>query len=184
MVKLKRKIKKRMKKTRGKIAKSPLKSFLLITLFVLLCVYPFVFAVGGSPQKKVYYSGEMVKIDLGGSGIHLIKMISPSGTYLQKTKGSSFYFEAKDAGNYTLEITTDGKKEVFQLNTTEHFSNNCLTSKNKVIGHVLNSQKPPEKFTILFAYEKDGPVSPRVISSVNLLPVDMGGTHVNFFMTS
>jgi len=70
---------------------------------------------------------------------------------------------------------------VFQLSQVEHFAMNCLTSKKEVIGHTLDAEKKPERFRVLFAYEKEGPVSPKVISSVNLLPVDMGGTHVNFF---
>jgi len=78
-------------------------------------------------------------------------------------------------------LIIDGKKEIFQLSEAEHFSMNCLTSKEKVIARVLSSQKIPEKFTAIFAYENEGPISPRIISSVNLLPVDNGGTHVNFF---
>ena len=78
-------------------------------------------------------------------------------------------------------LIVDGKKEIFQLNEVEHFSMNCLSSKDKVVGHTMHSEKKPEKFRVLFAYEKDGPVTPKIISSVNLLPVDMGGTHVNFF---
>jgi DNA gyrase subunit B len=78
-------------------------------------------------------------------------------------------------------LIIDGKKEIFQLSTAEHFSMNCLTSKDKVTARVLNAQKAPEKFTAIFAYENEGPISPRIISSVNLLPVDNGGTHVNFF---
>ena len=78
-------------------------------------------------------------------------------------------------------LIIDGKKEIFQLSEAEHFSMNCLTSKDKVVARVLSSQKIPEKFTAIFAYENEGPISPRIISSVNLLPVDNGGTHVNFF---
>ena len=78
-------------------------------------------------------------------------------------------------------LIIDGKKEIFQLSEAEHFSMNCLTSRDKIIARVLTSQKIPEKFTVIFAYENEGPISPRIISSVNLLPVDSGGTHVNFF---
>jgi DNA gyrase subunit B len=88
---------------------------------------------------------------------------------------------AEMENNIKFVLIIDGKKEVFQLSQAEHFSMNCLTSKDKVIARVLNSHKIPEKFTAIFAYENDGPISPRIISSVNLLPVDNGGTHVNFF---
>jgi len=78
-------------------------------------------------------------------------------------------------------LIVDGEKEVFQLSEAEHFSMNCLTSKGKILARILFAEKKPEKFTAIFAYEDEGPIGPRVISSVNLLPVDNGGTHVNFF---
>jgi len=78
-------------------------------------------------------------------------------------------------------LIVDGEKEVFQLSQAQHFSMNCLTTTEKVIARVLSAEKKPERFTAIFAYENAGPISPRIISSVNLLPVDNGGTHVNFF---
>ncbi len=78
-------------------------------------------------------------------------------------------------------LIVDGEKEVFTLNEAEHFSMNCLTTRDKVLARVLSAERKPEKFTAIFAYENEGPISPRIISSVNLLPVDNGGSHVNFF---
>jgi len=78
-------------------------------------------------------------------------------------------------------LIIDGEKEVFQLSTLDHFSSNCLTGKGKTIASFLNSDKKPEKFHVLFAYETDGAIAPKMISSVNLLPVDSGGTHVMLF---
>ena len=88
---------------------------------------------------------------------------------------------AEMSKDITFILIIDGKKEIFQLTQAQHFSMNCLTSKEKIVARVLASQKIPEKFTAIFAYENEGQISPRIISSVNLLPVDNGGTHVNFF---
>lgn len=76
-------------------------------------------------------------------------------------------------------LIIDGKKEVFQLSIEDHFKMNCLTVDEQTFETELDVCKNPEEFKILLAYEKAGPISPKVISSVNLLPVDGGGTHVN-----
>lgn len=78
-------------------------------------------------------------------------------------------------------LVIDDKKEIFKLNTIEHFETNCLTSKGKTESLFLRSEKKPEKFDALLTYEADGSVAPKVLSSVNLLPVDSGGTHVLAF---
>ena len=81
--------------------------------------------------------------------------------------------------NFVLLI--DDNKEVFNLTTTDHFTSSCLTPGSTSTSLFLNSDKNPEKFHILFGYENDGPATPKIISSVNLLPVDSGGTHVGVF---
>jgi len=79
-------------------------------------------------------------------------------------------------------LKIDDEQEVFNLSLTDHFAMNCLTTKDSSIAvHHLSSLKKPEKFEILFTYEKGGPVSPKIISSINLLPVSQGGTHVTAF---
>ena len=88
-------------------------------------------------------------------------------------------------------LVVDEKKEVFKLSTVEHFANSCLTEKKEFSISELKTYKKPEKFHAIFTYENDGPVAPKVISSINLLPVASGGTHVivftdllkDFFMT-
>lgn len=83
--------------------------------------------------------------------------------------------------NMTFVLEIDDKKEIIKLTLDDHFDQNCLTTgvvKQKLI---LNSEKNPEQFKVIFAYEDSGPISPKVISSVNLLPVESGGTHVNSF---
>ena len=78
-------------------------------------------------------------------------------------------------------LIIDEKKEVFQLDITDHFRINCLTKKSKVQATFLTVVKKPEKFNVMFTYDVEGPVTPKIISSVNLLPVRSGGTHVNAF---
>lgn len=81
---------------------------------------------------------------------------------------------------FVLEI--DGKRELFNLDLRQHFENSCLTSSKDInFLSTLHVEKKPESFKIIFTYEEKGPITPRVISSVNLLPVDGGGTHLNCF---
>jgi DNA gyrase subunit B len=78
-------------------------------------------------------------------------------------------------------LSIDGKQEVFKLDKKTHFAKSCLLSTNNIKLTNLSSLKGPEKFDILFSYESEGPATPKIISSVNLLPVESGGTHVNSF---
>jgi DNA gyrase subunit B len=82
----------------------------------------------------------------------------------------------------TFVLIVDGKKELFKLSKIDHFVLSCLDSKPEQLATInLNSVKSPEKFEVIFAYEKESSTTPRVISSVNLLPVHSGGSHVNYF---
>jgi len=76
-------------------------------------------------------------------------------------------------------LVIDNEKEVFQLDEVTHFVNSCLTEAGNLTATTLDSEKKPERFRVLFTYEDKGPITPKVISSVNLLPVDNGGTHFN-----
>jgi len=88
---------------------------------------------------------------------------------------------AEMPSDMTFVLNIDGKNEVFKLNIIDHFAKSCLTLKEKVKVTQLKSFKKPEQYNIYLTYEKSGPVSPKLISSVNLLPVQQGGTHVGFF---
>lgn len=77
-----------------------------------------------------------------------------------------------------LVLSIDNKTEVFALSVESHFKE-ILESDATVIS--LKTSKGAEKFDVLFAYDDQGPIGQRVISSVNLLPVDNGGTHVISF---
>ena len=88
---------------------------------------------------------------------------------------------AEMSNDISFVLIIDEKKEVFKLGIEDHFTINCLTGKDKVVATYLQCEKKPEKFNALFTYEANGVVAPRIISSVNLLPVDAGGTHVMMF---
>lgn len=88
---------------------------------------------------------------------------------------------AEMSNDISCVLNIDGKREVFKLDTVTHFAKSCLTSKNNISVTFLHSDRKPEKFHALFTYEEEGPVTPKIISSVNLLPVESGGTHVNAF---
>jgi DNA gyrase/topoisomerase IV subunit B len=77
-------------------------------------------------------------------------------------------------------LNIDDKVEVFNLSLLEHFKQSCITSDQFSVQE-LYTEKKPESFKIIFAYDEEGPLQPSIISSVNLLPVDSGGSHVNCF---
>jgi len=82
----------------------------------------------------------------------------------------------------TFVLIVDDKKELFRLTKIDHFVMSCLDSKPEQIETInLKSEKAPEKFEVILAYEKESSTTPRLISSVNLLPVIGGGSHVNYF---
>lgn len=76
----------------------------------------------------------------------------------------------------------DGEKEIFKLSTVDYFKQNCLTGKDEVEIYSIQVQRGAEKFNVLFTYEQNGRLTPKHISSVNLLPVTDGGVHLNCFL--
>jgi len=80
----------------------------------------------------------------------------------------------------TFVLQVDDKKEIIKLDLDQYFQMNCLSSEVETT-ILLNSEKKPEQFRIMMAYEDKGSIAPKVLSSVNLLPVDGGGVHVNCF---
>ena len=80
-------------------------------------------------------------------------------------------------------LNIDKKKEVIKLSKDEFFNKYCLSESDKNINNIIkiSAVDGSEKFDINFAYSFEGSATPKVISSVNLLPVENGGTHVNIF---
>lgn len=84
-------------------------------------------------------------------------------------------------GEKVFVLNIDNNREIFNLSLEDHFKKQCINSDR--IGNIINLQsfKPPELFNILMTYSTNGSITPKVMSSINLLPVDSGGTHVNSF---
>lgn len=82
----------------------------------------------------------------------------------------------------TFVLNCDNKREVIKLDRENFFKNNCLNNDNEYTDIIeIEAKDKYEKFDILLSYSKDGPVSQRILTSLNVLPVEGGGTHVNVF---
>lgn len=85
--------------------------------------------------------------------------------------------------NTKISLTIDGKSEIIDTNPEDFFERNCLSksdsSKSPIIK--IEVREKIEKLSVEFCYSYDGPVTPKIISSVNLLPVPGGGTHMLMF---
>lgn len=74
------------------------------------------------------------------------------------------------------------EKEVFNRSRDEHFKAECNIPSDKPFEQmVFKATHKEEKFEALFGYVDEGRTGAKVISSVNLLPVDRLGTHYNVF---
>ncbi len=81
----------------------------------------------------------------------------------------------------TFVMIVDKEKEIMKLTIEDYFIKRCMQGNNKIIDSVFfKSSIKPESFNVILSYAKSGTITPRVLSSVNLLPVDTGGTHVNY----
>jgi DNA gyrase subunit B len=74
-----------------------------------------------------------------------------------------------------------GEKEVFNRTRSDHFKAECNITQEDFSTLSLKAQNKDEKFEAYFGYVDDGPIGVKVVSSVNLLPVDRQGTHYNVF---
>lgn len=80
-----------------------------------------------------------------------------------------------------LVLIVDGEKEIFALDEVTHFMNESIVGSKDIPIIDLCSVKKPERMRVLLAYDTDGPIGQKYLSSVNLLPVEQGGVHVNYF---
>jgi len=75
------------------------------------------------------------------------------------------------------------KKEVFNRTRLDHFKAECDIPADKPFEPIiLSATNKEEKFEVMFGYVDDGVKGAKVVSSVNLLPVDRLGTHYNVFI--
>jgi len=83
---------------------------------------------------------------------------------------------------FVLETEPGKNGEVISLTKDEFFKVCCLNGDKDLSSRIdLSSKDGVEEFNVKLQYSFDGSNSPRIISSVNLLPVESGGTHVNAF---
>ncbi len=149
---------------------------------------------------EIYRDGKHAIFEFKDTKLIRKKIVSYPGEMPFSTKiefkPSSKYFESLDANadrirqrlltaaaelsGMTLVLNIDDKTEVFKLSLIEYFKQFCLTNKEEPILQIESIQNP-EKFKIMMAHEIQGSNAPKVLSSINLLPVDGGGTHVNVF---
>lgn len=82
----------------------------------------------------------------------------------------------------TLVLNIDDKKEIIKITKDDFFKDYCLNNDSNISEiFSFTSKNEFEKFDIRFCYSFDGAIAPRIVSSINLLPVEDGGTHVNAF---
>lgn len=95
------------------------------------------------------------------------------------------YVASAELKDCTFLLNIDDVKEYIKLDPDEFFKKYCLNDGDTNVSDTIfiNSKLDnKEKFNIKFSYSFDGTLAPRVFSSVNLLPVDNGGIHVNLFL--
>ena len=86
-----------------------------------------------------------------------------------------------EMSDVTFALIVDDTKEIFKMSVSDYFEQRCLQGNNILAKPVLfKSNIKPESYNVMMTYAKSGTITPKVLSSVNLLPVDNGGTHVNY----
>jgi len=88
--------------------------------------------------------------------------------------------ELSDKMRFVMKVNDE--KEVFHRTRIEHFMAECNIPDDKPFNPImLTAKNKDEKFQAMFGYVNEGPTGVRIVSSVNLLPVDRLGTHYNVF---
>jgi DNA gyrase/topoisomerase IV subunit B len=84
----------------------------------------------------------------------------------------------------TFVLNVDEKKEVIKLDKDSFFKEHCLSENDSELTPMIETEVKDgiESFSTRFCYATSGPISPKIQSSINLLPVESGGTHVTIFV--
>jgi len=79
-------------------------------------------------------------------------------------------------------LNVDGNQENIKLTPETFFEKYCLSDNDSEVTPmiIISIKDGIESMTLRFCYAASGSLSPKVLSSINLLPADSGGTHVNF----
>lgn len=91
------------------------------------------------------------------------------------------YIASIEVPSCTFVLIIDGKKEIIRLSKKQFFLSLCASEPEKSELMSVTAVDKVEKFSVIFCYSTTGPITPKIMSSVNLLPVDMGGSHVSIF---
>ena len=85
--------------------------------------------------------------------------------------------------NVHFVLMVDDDKEVIKLDKNTFFNEMCLADNDTETSKIFNffTKENSEEFNAMFCFSFSGTTSPKIYSSVNLLPVDGGGTHINLF---
>ena len=94
-------------------------SFIFVSL-VILCVG---FAISDGVLKKEYIVGDIIKLDLNDFEEYVVKIVSPDGSYVQKSDERFFIFEVSVVGNYIIDVASSDKRKVFEFVVTENKGN-------------------------------------------------------------
>ena len=113
----------------------------------------------------------------------------PSGKYFEKLIPNidrirkRLVVASVELPNCIFVLNIDDKKEIIKNTKNDFFQKHCLSESDSNVTPKISIklQEKVEKFNIDFCYALSGSTTPRVVTSVNLLPVDGGGTHVNIF---
>jgi len=121
---------------------------------------PFSTAISFVPSKK-YFEKTIVNMD------RIRKRLAVASVEL-----SNSYF--------ILQI--DDKKEIINnSDKIKFFEKECINDENVTKILSFGIKHKIESLRVIFCYSFESIMTPRILSSVNLLPVESGGTHINLF---
>lgn len=121
---------------------------------------PFSTAISFVPSKK-YFEKTIVNMD------RIRKRLAVASVEL-----SNSYF--------ILQI--DDKKEIINnSDKIKFFEKECINDENVTKILSFGIKHKIESLRVIFCYSFESTLTPRILSSVNLLPVESGGTHINLF---
>lgn len=83
--------------------------------------------------------------------------------------------------NVTFVLNIDNQREIIKIDKFKFFMDQCINSTKKDISKIIDIQAEEkiEKLNFLLSYDYNCSTAPKIISSVNILPVEGGGTHIN-----
>jgi len=82
----------------------------------------------------------------------------------------------------TFVLNIGKKREVIKITREDYFKKYCINNGDNCLDNIsINTNNDEEDFNIIMTYSTSGSITPNVMTSVNLLPVVAGGSHLNAF---